>query len=105
MKETRLLPETEGFLLRRFLPDGTRIIKPLQALTIGEEVFFEGRFGYRGVEVAVNYSPKGSQFSAMVVHVPSHVTENEFDCVDFAVALMNEHRTDIEVRLENEILS
>ena len=105
MKETRLLPETEGFLLRRFLPADTRIVKPLHALTIGDEVFFEGLFEYRGVEVAVDYSPKGCWLSALVVHVPSNVTENDFDCVDFAVALMNEHRTDIEVRLENEILS
>lgn len=102
MRETRLLPKTEAYLLRRYLPDGIRIDLWLLAKTIGETTFVSARYRYKSFLIAIDYEVGAEPFYALLESF-DEADEGDLEKVDSMLSVMNEHHTEIEVRIEKEL--
>ena len=102
MRETRLLPKTEAYLLRRYLPDGVRIVSWLIAETIGDTTFVSARYQYKSFLIAVDYEVGAESFYALLESF-DEADEGDLEEVDGMLSVMNEHHTEIEVRIEKEL--
>lgn len=104
MREIRLLPDTEAYLFRRYLPDGIQVESWLLAETIGATTFVSARYRYKSFLIAIDYEVGVEPFCALLESFDD-ADEGDLEQVDGMLSVMNEHHTEIEVRIENELLS